>query len=356
MKRSIGIGLTLLLLCVATAVRADSPEAGDDVPAAADEAGAKQGVWPRHPKLHLFWENDGGPLKVNNATDRHYTNGFGFLLTFHPKWADAIALRDWLGGGKTAVGVHVTHLMFTPEDITTPTLITTDRPYAAFLGGGIFWQHQLDNRLDHLQFDIGVVGPAAQGEEIQTWVHEVVDDAEPMGWDNQIDDEFVFQFYLRRKWRFDLFDAGQMPMKLQAQVIPMIEGAAGFVYVHAEGGATLRIGFNLPDDFGQGRLQDFPSATGASKPGVSLYFFARGAGRVVAHNIFLDGNVTRDSLHTVDSETFVAQGQLGIVLIYHSEHAHVEASYSQTWLTDSFDIQTTNDSFGALTLTLWFDY
>ena len=309
--------------------------------------------------FNAYWENDGGPLKRNNLEDRHYSNGFGFSLTFQPQWAhelqDHVPFAEQFGEARTAVGLHIGHLIFTPADLTVPTLIVDDRPYAGHLYGGVFWQRDNGRSLDHFQLDLGIVGPNAMGEEIQSNIHRWFDGDDPQGWDNQIDNEVTVQFYLRKKWRFDIAEFGKMELPVGVQVIPAVEAAVGTVYIHAEAAVTLRAGFNLPDDYGPGRLQDFASATGDQPDGWTLYGYVRGRARGVVHDIFIEGNVFSDS-HGVEEEAFRGYLQVGIVFAWQGPSVNVEVGYSQTFMTEAFKKQDSGEAFGALTAGVWFSF
>jgi hypothetical protein len=67
--------------------------------------------------------------------------------------------------------------MFTPEDISRSDLIEDDQPYAGwlYLGASVVAEKTSGERpyLDNLEINIGMIGPAAQAEVIQTEVHRI---------------------------------------------------------------------------------------------------------------------------------------------------------------------------------------
>lgn len=321
---------------------------------------AQQSPAQRDPfALSIYWENDGGPVKRNELRDQHYTNGLAIVLAHRPAWADRLA--DFVpfaseGMDRTAGGYYLQQLMFTPEEILESGIIEDDRPYAGYLAAGAFWQRASDAELDHLQLEVGITGDSSLAEEIQTSVHEWVDTEAAEGWHNQIDDQPQIQFYARRKWRIGLdpIDIGET--RIDAQVIPTVGFALGTVYRHLEAGGTFRIGFNLPDDFGPGRVADLGSRVGDPAQGWSFYGFARAGGRLVEHNTFLEGNDFEDDPHTVEAEPLVGEISAGLVVGYRRDRWAAELSYSQTALTEEFKTQTGSDSYGMLGLSLmgWF--
>ena len=183
----------------------------------------------------------------------------------------ARAFESAHGQPRTAAGYVIGQQFFTPRSISTVAAIPGDQPYAGYLYGGIYWQRQaplsLDNNthqvFDHFEINLGVVGNSSLAQDIQTVIHDQFNSQPPNGWDNQLKDELTYHLYYRRKWRFDTgsFD---LPLlgDLETQIIPHAGFALGNVHRNADVGITARIGFNLPDDFGAGRINDLRAATG----------------------------------------------------------------------------------------------
>lgn len=306
--------------------------------------------------LRVYWENDGSFADPTDSYDRGYTNGFVVTADHQPDWAEhlaaympfADAFEQRHGDTRTAAGYVLGQLIFTPRSITTVAPIPGDRPYAGYLYGGVYWQRQADFHgrddaavLDHFELNLGVVGPSSLAEDIQTWVHDTYDGDTPRGWANQLDDEFAYQFYYRRKWRFD---TGEMTLPflgdVDTQVIPQVGVALGNVYRHAEASVTARFGFNLPDDFGAGRINDLRSATGdpaLAHDGWAWFAWGRVGGRYVEHNTFLDGSNTQNPSPSIDKEPFVGEIQAGVAISYHDGPYTFEFTWGLTLQTDLFD-------------------
>jgi lipid A 3-O-deacylase len=342
---------TALLLAIASPGLSDGlgdAAAGDPHEAWSTPADPSDQTWT----LTGYWENDGGPIKRNNITDRHYTNGFGFTFTHNPAWVDR--LNERVGGGdtmpSTAAGYIVSQLMFTPEDLDAAELLEDERPYAGYLFAGIYLQRASDTTLDHLQLDLGVVGPVSQADSLQKRVHRMIDEVRPRGWGNQLGNEPTAQLWYRRKWRFDLVDPAQ-DTAWRLQAIPHAGVALGTVHRHLEGFATVRLGMNLPDDFGPGRLADPTAATGQQQRGWFWYAFARAGGRLVEHNIFLDGNNFRDS-HSVEKRPVVGEASVGAVVGYRGDRWATQMNYSQTALSREFRGQDGSDAYASLGISI----
>lgn len=317
-------------------------------PAAADAA-------DNGPVINLQVEND----LFGNGLDRHYTNGFrlNYLTREYPAPEWMRFLGDYLPGVDARcedcgqrTSVSVGHNMYTPENITSRRLIEDDRPYAAWLYGGIAllsrhgggddgWE-----RLDAYEVNLGVVGPAALGETIQTEWHELIGTTRPRGWDNQLENELGLTIYHNRQWRHTAWQA----MGLEADVMPHVGYAVGNVHTFAAGGLTLRVGSDLGGDFGPPRIR--PSLPGGgffsrTSGDLEWYVFGGVAGRVVARNIFIDGNTFRDS-HRVDKEPLVGDFQYGLVVTW----GPLRFSFTDVYRSHEFEGQEGASEFGAISL------
>ena len=308
-----------------------------------------------------YWENDVAILNPFDKSDRDYTNGVAVSFSHQPQWAKALAehmpFAGQFGPVETGAGYLLGHQMFTPANISARILIPDDRPYAGYFFAGIFWQRADPEQttLDHFQLDLGMIGPSVRAEDIQKWVHDLSNDPEPRGWSYQLGDELMVQFYLRKKWKMDLASIGSSESSrgIDVQLIPQLGGALGTVHRNLEATAVLWAGVNLPDDFGPGRLADMASATGShpTDSGLGGYGFVRLTGRAVEHNLFLEGSTFHDS-HSVNAEPLVGELQFGLALQYHWKKTSLEVSLSRTCLTDEFDDQNDDHSYGALNLSL----
>ena len=274
------------------------------------------------PKRWTTWmfqgENDA--LALFTGSDEHYTNGVRFLGLRLPELAPGPAkgfARWWCGWAcpeipeqPPSVGFAIGQLMYTPDDISIPQLIPEDRPYAGWLYGAALLQITDDRlrRQHSFELQLGVIGPGAGAEWVQTEIHKLIDDELPMGWDNQLPNEPGVNFIYRYRKRI----GGR-----NLDFVPHFGGALGTIMVMANAGGTVRAGWNI-SGFPQTLIPTTaePLEVG-ERPKWELYVFAGADGRAVAHNIFLDGTVFSDS-HSVDKEDFVYDLTAGFSLRYKS--------------------------------------
>ena len=293
----------------------------------AASADAQQSDWMekhRGAEVQLFLDNDKWA-----GSDRYYTNGmkigFGVSASKMPGRDMSRTTIDAVGKffncgpvENRNAGIFVGQNMYTPRDTSVTTPQPSDRPWAGWLYAGLVYQAQRkcggdSEALDTIEFDIGVVGPSAQGEDVQNWWHRVINVPEARGWDNQIPDEIgVLVSYLhKQKWK----------QGKHVEVIPHAGAVLGTVMTLVRGGGMVRAGHNMtgfgPDRLEPGGaiLQNF--RTNAKPcPRVTLceyYGFAGVEGRAVAYNIFLDGTVFRAS-PDVERTPFVYDLSVGFSL------------------------------------------
>lgn len=358
------------MLCAAGPAMAQVEAPFSEEAAASDEARAI----PHKPvdapwSLTALWENDGTFMRPVGS-DRHYTNGMMLTLAHQPKWADNLADALDLEYDATAAGYLVGQLMFTPRDLTRVNPDPNDRPYAGYLFGGVYWQREHDEALDHVQLDLGVVGPSSLAGDLQQATHNTLEGDDPRGWDAQIEDTFAYQLTYRRKWRVALngaASASEQPRQglaaLDWQLLPQLGFGLGNVYRQAEAGATLRFGMNMPDDFGPARIADLGSATALSTNLVqaaarpedgwwSWYLFGRAGARAVQHNIFLDGP-DGEGGPAVDSEPLVGELSAGFVgRARLGDQSFLRLEYTQTLLSHEFEGQSELDGYATLILAI----
>ena len=110
----------------------------------------------------------------------------------------------------------------------------------------------------------------------------------------------------------------------------------------------LRLGCNLRSDVGPPAISpSFPgSAYFRTRSSWSGYLFAGVEGRLMARNIFLDGNTFQDS-HSVQRRIGVGDLQVGAALRYRN----VRVSFANVYRSKEFDGQQEPTEYGAINLT-----
>ncbi len=314
----------------------------------------------------LYLEND-----YFAGTDQGYTGGLKMTWStpfksnrtdYHlPEWTYPMFSRfPFLmdPDKKSAVSFSIGQIVYTPEDIQTQELIRDDRPYAGINYFAVGIHSKTGHQKYSLELDLGIIGPHSYAEDFQKWGHKVTGSDSANGWDNQLEDEFLIELICETRWRVA---HGDLNHNLNYDIIPHLGGRVGNMAVYANTGAELRLGWNLPMNFGTCPIRagcetnsafnsidmEGVDLSGSSRFGI--HFFMSVDGRVVLHDISLDGNTFRDS-HSVDKETLVADIMAGIAYA----KGNFKFTYSYIYRTKQFKTQDYNTIFGALSFFFYF--
>lgn len=325
--------------------------------------------------LSFHFEND-----LFADTDQQYTNGIK-LTAVSPELRSAFRERDdlpeWLenllplstvpfsteGGVARTFAFSLGQNIYTPQDTARRDLVRDDRPYAGWLYLATTFQTRTEDRQDTFEAQLGIIGPYSFAEEAQELVHRLRDLAIPQGWDNQLRTEPGLVLAYERVWRLRLTPRSR---GFGSDVLTRGGFALGNVATYASAGGQLRIGWNVPVDFGYsvirpggvtqiGTLPDAPDGAAADayarlrQRGFTVYAFAGAEGRLVGRDVFLNGNTFRDS-HGVDHKPFVADLMAGVALGYRG----FKLALANVLRTREFRGQPRDHRFGSITLSYAF--
>lgn len=247
--------------------------------------------------------------------DVNYVNGISVALT---REGEGLLGGVWdLAGkseGKRFATYELTQLIFTPFHTGFSNPPANEHPYAGLLYLGFTTHLMQDKSLHSLKLMLGLVGPSAFAEDVQSFVHRVEGYDQPKGWGHQLKDEPVANlvYEYRRKYLLTSPDAA-----LGVEVIPMGGAFLGNYLIQATTDVQCRVGYHLPNDFGATVLRGssylpFPQETEAHH-NWGIYGFAGGGASVVARNLVLDGNSFATS-RSVDKRIFLPAAEVGASL------------------------------------------
>ena len=296
------------------------------------------------PVVSLVEENDSFL-----QSDHHYTQGLKLTYLFR----DEMMPGRFSGVSKNIsefgidvearkFGIVLGQNIYTPDNISNPRLNRNDRPYAGWLYGGVILQRRGKANpttpvLENFEIQAGIIGPESLAENAQREWHELVDAAEPRGWKHQLKTEPGLVVRYVRTW---LFRYGE---DVTLDLIPTCGVSLGNVATHATVGGVVRVGINVPHDFGVNTIDSPSSVVGDGVAQWGAYVFAGADIRLVGYNVFMDGNMFRNS-HSVEKRYLVGDVKAGAALVL----KRCELSYTMVLRTPEFHAQSNPDIFASI--------
>ena len=295
-------------------------------------------------------END-AVSTLSGTSDQYYTSGLRLGWTSGSDATDfgaGIGHAVW-GDGSTRVSLELSQSLFTPRGTQLDPPDPNDRPYAGvlLLTGGLI--HESASTQDVAALSLGIVGPAALGEEVQNGFHDIIGDTPNRGWHYQIQNQPAFNLLFQRTWRLPMADMGGV----QIDLLPSAAAAVGDVRDNVQLGGIARIGQGLASDFGPARIEPGQNGTDAFTPTSPLvwYAFAGADGQAVGYDVTLDGSTFRSHSPSVPRIWDVGEFEAGLAVIVYG----ARVSYTQTWQTAEFKgAKAGLFNFGSLALSVGF--
>lgn len=246
-------------------------------------------AWAERQWFAMSWEND----LVAGSDGGGYTNGIylslgernepGAAVTEPPLLTRPLA---WMVESRPTYAYKLHTLgqaMVTPKDITKEIPDPSDAPYAGLL----YWRSAYvvvkNDFSDQVATLIGLVGPSSQAEQVQKWVHKLVDSDQPKGWDYQLSDKFVWQLQRTAVWRFSRVDASPVDAVVLADIV------GGNLESRAGAGLFFRAGTGLGRNYS---TMSFLSTRVSTPVAVAdgWYVYLGGTANYVHNQILVDGN------------------------------------------------------------------
>lgn len=296
-------------------------------------------------RFNFVFENDGF-FRI----DRWYTAGVD--LSFLYKANNRMVAVPFVDHTNTIsyLSFALSLEMYTPASHNRPEPGPNDRPYAGWLYGSFGLHESNEERLDSLELQLGVVGPSAQAEAVQRFIHYNIIGDPVDGWQNQLHDELGVNLAYHHQRRYTFLTQG-----FESLLIPRLGGVIGNVRTEFDTGLLYRVGIHLPKDFGQnfmvtpGLDSSIPAQnrnTAEHLPRFSYYLQLQADLRFVGRDLFLEGNSDGDSL-SVDPYPLVARAGGGLG----GSYRNYQLSVIYTAETKSFTQQTKIHGYGSLLFT-----
>lgn len=304
-------------------------------------------------KTFTLQEEDDSLVKPSLASDRGYTNGTRMLWSWTPvkgseleKLATILCRHDDDEHCQRAVTAGIGQNMYTPEFLLSPRPIRGDRPYGGWLYGTLMFDATRLTTNDHVELYAGVIGRDSHAADAQIFVHKHVTPGapDPLGWKTQIGEWAAFlATYERRVKLLPRHVPDGRPEWFDLS--PAIGASAGNVFINASAGVTMRLGYNLSDQF----INSIKSSTMAlrmpldgftvasvkerarhePKPDWDAYVYVVANASYAARNVFIDADAGQ---YLIERRSNVREHRAGATFRLH----HFRFAYQQTWRSSEF--------------------
>jgi lipid A 3-O-deacylase len=186
----------------------------------------------------LYSQND--LYQYHFSADKYFTNGAQVVFAhpvFDTRFAKTILISDkgeYISEYSLAIGQDI----FTPEDIMTAAVDSTDRPYSGLLYA-TYTRNANNIRVGRKivsKLFVGVQGPISGAETLQHWIHKQTESKPPQGWNNQIANGLMIDYEIKQ----------QKMLPVKSRHIELNTNAvahAGTIYNFVQAGITGKLGW-----------------------------------------------------------------------------------------------------------------
>ena len=266
--------------------------------------------------FRIHYDND-----YFTATDYYYTQGYNFeLISPRLKTNPLNKLFYSPKSNEKKYGLSIEHMGYTPTSIRFDNILYGDRPFAAaiMLKSFLVATDTVSKSRVGSALNIGIIGPGAFGNEMQTGIHKWVGDIKPLGWHNQIKNDLVLNYEITHEKQlvrpndfFTLNSYGKLKI--------------GTINTNISAGLTTVFG-----------IINNPFTSVKNKNKFQIYGYLQGLGTLVGYDATLQGGIfNRESPYTIansDIERVTFQTNFGIIMQYKA----VYLEYSRSELSKEF--------------------
>ncbi|MEO6330912.1 MAG: lipid A deacylase LpxR family protein [Ginsengibacter sp.] len=258
-------------------------------------------------------------------TDEYYSQGIALELV-HPA-VRKLPVTKLLVKSKSSeykYGILINHFVYTPTSISSDEILYGDRPFSANVTISSFVNSKdtLHHRLISSSITIGIIGQAAGGKEIQQTIHRWLNNRQPHGWQNQIQNDMILTYQVNYEKRLV-----NLPKKFLLNIASDIK-----LGTHTD---NLKAGFN----FMAGKFNDpYQPAyiTHNNRKKIKCYLYGQVQPGITFYDATLKGGLFNiSSPYTIpvsEIKHFTIQADYGIVLSFRK----IYLEYRQSILTKEF--------------------
>ncbi len=272
--------------------------------------------------VRLHYEND-----FFSATDYYYSQGINMEVV-HPLFKKFFLTKILVSAkGHEQAGIAFEHNGYTPTSTESTEILYGDRPFAATLTARVLKYSRNDSLRKRITsaLTLGVIGPAAGGQAMQSTIHQWINDSQPLGWPNQIQNDVVINYEASLEKNL-LAKSGVVAMNAFGKI------RAGTLNTRLSSGLVLMFG----------RLNPRIAAcfTGGAQTRVrkfTFHFYFQPMINIVGYDATLQGGLfNKTSPYTISASEvtrFTFQSNAGVVVSL----GPLYLEYFQTFLTREFE-------------------
>ena len=275
--------------------------------------------------LNVVFDND-----IFDNTDYYYTNGI-YIELLTPV-ATLSPLSRMLVGVKRAplnfTGFFLRQNIYTPTNPDKAEVSIGDRPFSAFLTIGQTRQSYSFKKKLSIKSSVsfGVMGPASLGGFVQSSIHNI----EPIGWINQINNSFVFDYSINVEK--GIFSTPHAELNFT------YGGSFGTIFNKFNTGFYFRTGSFLPVYRGSTSVLN-----ASSKSKLQYWFFVSGKSNFVLYDATLQGGLfTSKNNYVIDSDNInrvVAKLSIGFAVYYNKVGFEFQNFYISPEFKNAYDFR-----------------
>lgn len=261
--------------------------------------------------VRLSYDND-----FFTATDQYYTQGIDLEVVLPGLGKGVLPSVLVKSGNDVRYGIGVQHNGYTPTTISSDAILYKDRPFAGTLMAKAFAisaNYDLPYRLSS-SVHLGIIGPAAGAQEMQTYIHHELNNLTPRGWEHQIKNDIILNYAVH--YEQELFSIDRYLL---------LAGNAG-----ADIG-TLNTSISTGVTLMAGYFSSPFRNTGNTK-GLSIYGYMTPTSNIIGYNATLQGGLlNRTSPHTFASADIcrlLFRSRFGVVAAYRGIYLEYFQAYS----------------------------
>ncbi|KPA17198.1 conserved hypothetical protein, secreted [Candidatus Magnetomorum sp. HK-1] len=200
--------------------------------------------------------NDFFKRSKNPSSDRRYTHGssFGYINKAN-SLIEKFIHKD--ASDEFYSSLILLQDIYTPDDTEAIVPPDNEHPYSGEIDL-IFGLHLRKKNSDKLganlhtlysaEVSLGATGTYSFAENCQKGIHRMINNDIPQGWEHQLASHFSTRLSMAVKRRISYMISKDLGLAIQA--IGHIGGDLGNTLVQVATGGEIRLGWNLPDDFG----------------------------------------------------------------------------------------------------------